>query len=72
METSIEFFFLPGGNGENSGGLLGKSQKGKKEAASEGFRSNGATRCFQNFGENLRQLASMKSFYFDTDGSFYS
>ena len=41
-----------------------------KQAASIGFRSNGATRCLQNFGENFRRMALMNSFYFVTERSF--
>ena len=43
----------PGGNGENPGGLPKNSKKVKKEEASKGLRSNGATRCLQYFSENL-------------------
>ena len=60
----------PGGNGENPGGLPKNSKKVKKEAASKDLRSNGATSCLQNFGENLRQMAFKNSFYFVTDRSF--
>ena len=70
METSIEFFSLPGGNGKNPGGLPKNSQKVKKEEASKGSRSSGATRCLQNFGENLRRTAFKNSFYFVTARSF--
>ena len=34
------------------------------------LRSNGATRCLKNFGENLRRMAFTKSFYSVTDRSF--
>ena len=60
----------PGGNGENPGGLPKNSKKVKKEVASKGLRSNGATRCLQNFGENLIRMAFTKSFYSVTDRSF--
>ena len=60
----------PGGNGENPGGLPNNSKKVKKEVASKGLRSNGATRCLQNFGENLRRMAFKNSFYFVTYRSF--
>ena len=52
----------PGGNGEHPSGLPNNSKKVKKEAASTGLRSNGATRCLQNFGENLRRMAFKTSF----------
>ena len=45
-------------------------RKSMKEDASKGLRSNGATRCLQNIGENLRQMAFMNSFYFVADSSF--
>ena len=45
-------------------------RKSMKEDASKGLRSNGATRCLQNFGKNLRRMAFMNSFYFVTDRSF--
>ena len=45
-------------------------RKSIKEDASKGLRSNGATRCLQNFGENLRRMAFTNSFYFVTDRSF--
>ena len=45
-------------------------RKSIKEDASKGLWSNGATRCLQNFGENLRRMAFMNSFYFVTDRSF--
>ena len=34
------------------------------------FTGSPATRCLQNFGENLRQMAFKNSFYFVTDSSF--
>ena len=52
----------PGGNGENPGGLLKNSKKVKKEAASKGLRSNGATRLFTELWR--------KPFYVVTDRSF--
>ena len=45
-------------------------RKSIKEDASKGLRLNGATSCLQNFGENLRRMVFMSSFYFDTDRSF--
>ena len=44
-------------------------RKSIREDASKGLRSNGATRCLQNCGENLRQMDFMSSFYFVTDRS---
>ena len=41
-----------------------------KEDASKGLGTNGATRCLQNFGENLRRMTFTNSFYFGTDRSF--
>ena len=38
------------------GGLPKNSKKVKKEATRKGLRSNGATCCLQNFGENLRRM----------------
>ena len=64
MEIGIEFVPPPGGNGENPGGLPKNSQKVKKEEASKGLWSTRATRCLQNFGENLRRMAFKNSFYF--------
>ena len=46
-----------------------KNQKVKEEA-SKVLRSNVATHCLQNVGENLRQTAFKNSFYFVTDRSF--
>ena len=57
----------PSGNGKNPGVLPKNSQKVKKEEASKGLRSIGATRCLQNFGENPRRMPFKNSF---TDGSF--
>ena len=51
----------PGGNGENPGGLPKNSKKVKKEGASKGLRSIGAT---------LRRMAFMRSLYFVTARSF--
>ena len=45
-------------------------RKSMKEDACKGLRSNGATRCPQIFGENLRRMAFTNSFYFVADGSF--
>ena len=45
-------------------------RKSTKEDACKGLRSNGATRCLQIFGENLRQMSFTNSFYFVTDRSF--
>ena len=59
-----------GGNGENPGVLPKNSKKVKKEVACKGLRSNGATRCLQNFGENFRRVAFKNSFYFVTARSF--
>ena len=70
MEIVVEFFPPPGGNGANLGGFPKNSKKVKKEEASKGLRSNGATRCLQNFGENLRQVVFKNSFCFVTDRSF--
>ena len=61
---------LPGGNGKNPGSLPKNSQKVKKREASKGLWSIGATRCLQNFGENLRRKAFKNSFYFVTARSF--
>ena len=61
---------LHGGNGKTLGGLPKNSKKIEKEVASKGLRSDGATRCLHNFGENLRQMAFKNSFFFLTDGSF--
>ena len=44
-------------------------RKSIKEDACKGLRSNGATRCLQIFGENLRRMAFTNSFYFVTDRS---
>ena len=52
-----------GGNGKTPGGLLKNSQKVKKEEASKGLSSIGATRCLQNFGENLRRMAVKNSLF---------
>ena len=46
------------------------AMKVKKEEASKGLWSNGATRCLQNFGENPQKVAFKNSFYFVTDRSF--
>ena len=45
-------------------------RKVKKEVASKGLRSKSATRCWQNFGSYLRQMAFKNLFYFVTDRSF--
>ena len=45
-------------------------RKCMKDDASKGLRSNGANRCLQYFGENLRRMAFKNSSYFVTDRSF--
>ena len=45
-------------------------RKSMKEDACKGLRSNGATRCLQIFGENLRRMAFTSLFYFVADRSF--
>ena len=52
------------------GGLPKNSKKVNEEDASKGLRSNGATRCLQNSGENLKRTAFQNSSYFVTDRSF--
>ena len=49
---------VPGGNGKNPGDLAKNSQIVKKEEASKDLWSIGATRCLQNFGENLDEWLS--------------
>ena len=70
METSHRVLRLPGGNGKNPGGLPKNSQKVKKKEARKGLWSIGATRCSQNFGENLRRMAFKNPFYVVTARSF--
>ena len=41
-----------------------------KKVNKRGLRSNGATRCLQIFGENLRRMAFTNSFFFATDRLF--
>ena len=69
MGTGIEFF-LSWWQCRNIGGLPKNSKRVKKEVASRGLRSNEATRCLQNLGENLRQVTFMNSFNLVTDRSF--
>ena len=45
-------------------------RKSMKEEACKGLRSDGATRCLQIFGENLRRMAFTNLFYFVADRSF--
>ena len=45
-------------------------RKSMKEDACKGLRSNGATRCLQIFGENLRRMAFTNLFYFVANRSF--
>ena len=58
------------GNDKIPGGFPKNSKKIKKKDACKGLRSNGATRCLQIFGENLRRMTFTNSFYFVTDRSF--
>ena len=44
--------------------LLGGLPKNSKKINKRGLRSNGATRCLQIFGKNLRRMAFTNSFYF--------
>ena len=69
-KTGIEFFFLQVAMERILVVFLRIQRNVKKEVASKGLRSNGATRCFLNFGENLRQITFKNSFYFVTDKSF--
>ena len=70
METSMEYFLYLVAMARNLVVFLKNSQKVKKEEASKGLWSIGATRCLQNFGENLRRMAFKNSFYFVTARSF--
>ena len=70
METDIEFFLHLVAVERILLVFLRLQRKSIKKDASKGLRSNGAARCLQNFGENLRQMAFMNSFYFVTDRSF--
>ena len=66
METSIEFFFHLVAMERILVVFLRIQRKSIKVDASKGL----ATRCLQNFGENLRRMAFTNSFYFVTDRSF--
>ena len=66
METGIEFLLAM----ERILVVFLRIQRKSKKAASKGLRSNGATRCLQNFGDNLRRMAFMSSIYFVTERSF--
>ena len=70
METGIEFFFHLVAMERILVVFLRIQRKSRKEDASKGLLSNGATRCLQNFVENLRRMAFMNSSYFVTDRSF--
>ena len=70
METSIEFFFHLVAMERILVVFLRIRRKSIKEDACKGLRSNGATRCLQIFGENLRRMAFTNLFYFVTDRSF--
>ena len=69
-ETGIEFFLHLMAMERILVIFLRIQRKSTQEDASKGFRSNGATRCLQNFGENLRRMAFTNSFCFVTDRSF--
>ena len=71
METGIKFFLHLVAMERNLVGLPENSKrKSIIEDACKGLRSNGATRCLQNFGENRRRMALTISFYVVTDRSF--
>ena len=70
METGIEFFFHLVAMERILVVFLRIQRKSIEEDASKGLRLNGATRCLQIFGENLRRMAFTNSFYFITDRSF--
>ena len=70
METGIEFFLHLVAMERILVVFLRIQRKSIKEDASKGLWSNGAIRCLQNFGENLRRMAFKNSFYFVTDRSF--
>ena len=70
MDTGIKFFFHLVAMERILVVFLRIQRKSMKEDASKGLRSNGATRCLQNFGKNLRQMAFMNSLCFVTDRSF--
>ena len=70
METNIKFFLHLVTMERILVVFLRIQRKSIKEDASKGLRSNGATRCLQNLGKNLIQMAFMNSFYFVRDRSF--
>ena len=70
METGIEFFLHLVAMERSLVVFPRIQRKSVKEDASKGLRSNGATRCLQIFGENLRRMAFTNSFYSVTDRSF--
>ena len=72
METVIEFFFHLVAMEWILVVFLRIQRKLMKEDACKGSRLNGAARCLQIFGENLKRTGFTNLFYFVTDGSFTS
>ena len=72
MDTSIEFFLHLVAMDWILVVFLRIQRKSIKEDACKGLRSNGATRCLQIFGENLRRMAFTNSFNVVTDRIVYS
>ena len=70
METGIEFFLHLVAMEWILVVFLKIQRKSMKEDTCKGSRQNGATRCLQILGENLRRMAFTNSFYFVTDRSF--
>ena len=70
METGIKFFLHLVAMERILVVFSRNQRKSIKEDACKGLWSNDATRCLQNFGENLRRMAFTNSFYFVTDRSF--
>ena len=70
METGIEFFLHMVAMERILVVFLRIQRKSIKEDGCKGLRSNGATRCSQNFGEYLRRMGVTNSLYFVTDRSF--
>ena len=69
MEIVIEFFLHLVAMTRFLVVFLRIQKKSMKEYACKGLRSNGATRCLQLFGENLRRMAFTNLFYFAADRS---
>ena len=70
METGLEVFLHLVAMERLLVVFLRIQRKSIKRMHAKVLRWNGATRCLQNFGENLRRMAFTNSFYFVTDRSF--